>query len=151
MQHPTREFEAELAQILWSFAAQDLHHFDHLKRIADHASQRLIHIRDESHHLLAHSLTGFNHEFGEKGGIFFTFHERAGAGLYVEDERVNALRKFLAHDGRADQIRTFHGSGHIAQCVKLAIGGSDFGSLTNHGATTGLRARGEIERPEDSH
>ena len=82
----------------------------------------------------AHSLAGFDHQFGEKGGIFFALHERAGSGLHVEHERVDAFRQFLAHDGRANQIRTLHRAGHIAQRVKLAIGGSDLCGLPNHGA-----------------
>jgi len=62
-------------------------------------------------------------------------HECAGARLYIQHERVDAFRKFLAHDRRTDKIWTFHCARHIAQRVKLAIGRSDFSRLADHGAT----------------
>ncbi len=86
IKHPTREFQAKSPQVFWSFPAKNLHDFDHLKRVPDHASQRLIHVGDERDHLFSHPLSGFNHEFGEKGSIFLTLHECPRSGLHVEDE-----------------------------------------------------------------
>src|ERR1700728_27589 len=139
MQHPTGKLEAKLTQVFRSTATQNFHDFDDFKRVADHASQRLIHVSDQGHDMLSHPLSSFHHEFGEKHGVFFILHECAGTSLYVEHERIDSFRKFLAHDGCADKIRTLHGSSHIAQRVKFAIGGSDFRGLANHRATTGRK------------
>ena len=52
-------------------------HSLHFHRVADHAAERLIHVRDERNHLLAHALAGFDHQFGEEDGVFFFLHKRA--------------------------------------------------------------------------
>ena len=116
-----------------------MYHFHNLKRIADHISQRLVHIGDERHDVFAHALAGFNHKFGKKSGILFALHKRAGTGLHVEHQRVNAFRKFLTHDRSADQMRTFDGASHVAQRVEFAISWCDFRRLADHGAATGFQ------------
>src|ERR1019366_1146336 len=87
---------------------------------------------------------GFDHEFCEKNGVLFFFHERARTGLYIQHERIRTLGKLLAHDGCADQIRTFYRSSHVAQGVEFAIGGSDFLGLTDHRRATGLEHAMEL-------
>ena len=125
-------------------------HFDNFERVADHAAQRLIHVRDQRDHLLAHALAGFHHQFGEEDRVFFFLHERAGAGLDVEHQRVDAFRQLLAHDGGADQVRALDRAGDVAQGVELAVGGRDLCGLADHGAAAGFEHAAELWRPTGS-
>ncbi len=147
-EHPGCQFEAELAQIRRTAAVQYLDALLHFERVAHHAAERLVHVGDERDHLLAHALASFDHEFGEEDGVFLFFHERAGAGLHVEHERVGALRQFLAHDRGADEVRTLDRAGNVAQCVQLAIRRSDLLGLANHGASAGLENAMELGHGE---
>src|SRR4051812_11684775 len=102
--------QAKLPQILRPAAPQHFHDLHYFQRVADHPAERLIHVRDQCDHMLPHALAGFHHEFSKERRIFFIFHERARAGLHIEHERVDALSEFLAHDGRADEIRPLYGA-----------------------------------------
>ena len=113
-------------------------------------AQRLIHVGDQRDDLLAHTLAGFDHQFGEKDGVLFVLHEGARAGLDIEHQRVDSFRQLLAHDRGADQVRTLHRAGDVAQRVEFAIGGRDFGSLADHGAAAGFEHAAEIGDRQDS-
>ena len=106
--------------------------------LPNHAAERLVHVGDERDHLLAHAFASFDHEFGEEDGVFLLLHKSPRAGLYVEHERVGTFGQLLAHDGGADEIRTLDRAGNVAQRVQLAVSGSDFLGLANHGASTGF-------------
>ena len=55
-----------------------------------------------------------------KGG-FLRFHERAGAGLYVQHDGARAGGELLGHDARNDQRDGVHRRGHVAQRVHFLI------------------------------
>src|SRR4029077_7528543 len=71
-------------------------------------------------------------------------HERALAGFYVEDQRVDSLGHFFAHDGGTDEIRAFDGGGNVAKGVEALVGGHDFGSLADEAATASLEDAAKI-------
>ncbi len=136
--------KAKLAQILRALASQHFDDFDHFQRVADHLPKRLIHVGDQRDDLLSHALAGLDHEFGKESRILFALHEGTGAGLHIEHERIDALREFLAHDRRANQIRTLDGAGYVAQGVEFSIGGSDFCGLADHGAPANFEHPSEL-------
>src|ERR1700752_317583 len=131
--------KAKLTQILRSLASQNLHDLDHFQRVANHLSERMVHVSDQCDDLLPHALARLHHEFSEESRILFALHEGAGACLHIEHEGIDALGKFLAHDRRANKIRTLDGSGYIAQRVKFSIGRGDFCRLPDHRAPTDFK------------
>jgi len=80
---------------------------------------------------LAHVLARFHHDFREAYGVFFFFHEGAGARFHVENQGIDAFSKFLAHDGRADEADILNSGSHVTQCVNLFVGGSNLRGLPN--------------------
>ena len=54
-----------------------------------------------------------------------SLHERAGAELHVEHERVGALGDLLRHDARGDQRDRLDRAGDVAQRVELLVGRSE--------------------------
>ena len=72
-----------------------------------------------------------DHELGEEFGFFVSGHEGAGADFDVEDEGVEALGEFLAHDAGGDEEGRFDGAGVIAERVKDAVGGDDLRRLAD--------------------
>ena len=58
-------------------------------------------------------------------------HERAGAGLDVEHERVEALGELLGEDRRDDQRDRLDGAGGVARRVEAAVGGCEVGGLAD--------------------
>ena len=134
MKHPCGEFEAKLAQIFRAPPAQHIEALLDLERVADAQPQRLVHVGDQRDHFLAHSLAGFNHQLGQKRGVFLGLHERARARFHVQHQPVDALGQLLAHDRGANQVGAFDRAGNVAQRIELAVGRSDFGRLADHGA-----------------
>ena len=132
--HPRGKLDAYLAQVCRALAVHNLDALFHLKRISDFAAERLFHVCDERDNFFTHARAGLNHQFGEIFGVGLLLHESADASFHIENERVDAFRHFLAHDGSADEIRAFDGRGDVAQGVKLLVGRSDFGSLPNQAA-----------------
>ncbi len=117
-------------------------HFDRLgdfHGIAGLAPERLVHVGQQRDDFLAHALAGFDQQFGQVRRVLDLLHERAGAGLHVEHQRVDPLGQFLAHDGSADQRGAFHRPGHVAQRIDFLVGGSDFGRLPDQGAPAGFQ------------
>ena len=129
--HPGGKLEAQFAEIGRAAAAEYFDALDDFIGMAGHAAERLVHVGDQRDHFLAHALAGLDHDFGEADGIFFALHERAGTGFDVEDQRVNAFGKLLAHDRGADETDIFDGGGDIAQGVDFLVGRSDFRGLAD--------------------
>src|SRR6266851_8883465 len=127
--HPGGELQAQVTQIGGATALEDFDGLADFIRMAGHAAKRLIHIGDQRHHFFAHALAGFDHDFGEANGIFLFFHEGAGTRLDVEDQRVNAFGKFLAHDGRANQADILDGRSRVPQRVDFLVGRSNLRGL----------------------
>ena len=96
-----------------------------------HAPQRLIHIGNQRHHFLAHALPGFHHHLGQPDRVFLLLHKRPGACLHIQHQRIDALRQFLAHDGRANKPDIFDGRRDIPQRVDFLVCGCNFRGLPN--------------------
>ena len=69
-----------------------------------------------------------HHRPGELGGPVAAGHERPGAHLHVEHERLGALGNLLRHDRAGDERDRLHSSGHVAERVELAVGGGEAGT-----------------------
>ena len=115
------EHEAQLAQIRHIRAAQDGDRFLDLQRVADGEAERLIHIGHDSGHVAPGVLADAHHLPRELKGGFLRFHERAGAGLYVQHDGARAGGELLGHDARNDQRDGVHRRGHVAQRVHFLI------------------------------
>src|SRR5207244_2140471 len=61
---------------------------------------------------------------------------------------VDSFRQLLAHNGSANQIRTFNGAGDVAQRVEFSVGWSDLSRLPNHGAAAGVQHATELRNRE---
>src|SRR6266849_4598279 len=110
-------------------AAAFFHALGDFIRMPGHAPQRLIHIGNQGHDFFSHALARFDHDFGKPNRIFLLLHERPGARFHIQDQRVNALGKLLAHDGRTNQADILDRRSNIAQRVNHLVGGSDLRSL----------------------
>ena len=79
--------------------------------------------------------------------IGFFLHERAGAGLHIEHQRIDALSDLLAHNRRADQRRTLHRSRHIAQRIHLLVSRDNLFRLPNqHHSASGEHLAHSVRR-----
>src|SRR5712664_185247 len=129
IEHPRGEFEAQVSEIGRAVSFEYLDGLRDFVRMARHAAKRLIHVGDEGHHFFAHALAGFDHDFGQSNRIFLFLHECARACLHIEHQRVNAFRKFLAHDGSANQADILDGRSYVTERVDFLVGGSNLGGL----------------------
>src|SRR5687768_15266634 len=84
-------------------------------------AERLAHIRNNRLRPYAELLTGLDHRAGKFARVIQLFHKRTGTGLYVQHERVQALGKFLRHDGGDDERNVWHGGGRIAKGVEFSV------------------------------
>ena len=98
-------------------------------RVSRHAPERLIHVRNQRHHFLAHALPGFHHHLGQPDGIFFFLHKRARAGFDIQHQRIDSFGKFLAHNRRANEPHIFNRRSDVAQCVEFLIRRRNFRRL----------------------
>ena len=73
-------------------------------------------------------------------GVLAGGHERAGAGLDVEHERVEARGELLGQDRGDDQRDRLDRAGGVADRVQAAVGGREVGGLADDRAA-GLGAR----------
>jgi len=134
--HPGGEFHAQLDEIGGAAAVENLDTLGDFIRMASHAAERLVHVGDKRDDFLFHALAGFDHEFSEKNGIFFTLHEGAGTGFDVKHEGVDAFGELFAHDGGTDEADIFDSGSGIAESVDFFVSGSDFGGLTDEAHPT---------------
>ena len=129
--HPCGKFDAQFAEFRSAAAAENIDALGDFVGVAGHAAKWLVHIGNERDDFFAHALAGFDHDFSEANGIFFAFHEGTRAGFDVEDESVDAFRKFLAHDRSADETDIFDRGSNIAERVDFFVGRGDFRGLAD--------------------
>src|SRR6266849_7617351 len=129
IEHPRGKLEAQFAEIRRAAVVEDFDALDDFIRMPGHAPERLVHVRDQRDHFLAHALPRLHHDFRESNGVFFLFHERAGTRFYIQDQRVNALGEFLAHNGSADQADVLNRRSHITKRIDFLVRRRDFRGL----------------------
>ena len=142
--HPARQFQAQVTQVGRAAPVKHFEHLDDLEGVAHGAAERLIHVRDQRNHALAHARARLDQKIGKMRGILFALHECARAHFHVQHKRVDPLRQLLAHDRAANQGRAFHRGGDVAQGVQLLIGRSDLGRLADERAAANAEHAAEV-------
>ena len=82
---------------------QRLRNFHHFERIADGEAQRLVHVGDQRLHALVHAPSDAHHHLRQTARVDLLLHERAGAHLHVQHQRVDAGGHLARHDGGGHQ------------------------------------------------
>jgi len=134
VQHPAREDVGEFDEVGGRGVAVLLHDVDALpdfNPVAGEAAERLVHAGEERDGTGTGGLAGLDHELGEEFGAFVGGHEGAGADLDVEDEGVEGLGEFFAHDAGSDEEGRLDGAGVVAEGVEDAIGGDQVRRLAD--------------------
>ena len=133
-QHPRGQLDRNLDQIARAAALQHVEAFDDLEGIAHGAAERLLHRGNHGLGPHARRVADRDERFGEPPRVGLGLHERAAAGLDVEDERVDALRDLLAHDRRADERNALDRRRHVTKCVELLVRRRNLRRLADHRA-----------------
>ena len=120
-------------QVTLDLAGEHLNGLLDLQCIADVGTQRLAHAGDDGSHGLAGQLADLRHGLGQTDGVIHGFHQRAGAGLDVQDDGVRTGSELLGHNGGGDQRQAVHRGGHVPQGVQFLIGGSKIAAPTGCG------------------
>ena len=87
-EHVGREHGADLLQIGAALATEDLDGLFDLERVADPVPERDVHIRQNGSHIPATGLADRHHVLGQLTPGVQRLHERAGADLDVEHDRM---------------------------------------------------------------
>ena len=74
-----------------------------------------------------------DHALGELLAVFERLHERAGADLDVQHDRMRAGRQLFGHDGGRDERQRVDRRRHVAQGVELLVGGGEIAGLADDG------------------
>ena len=122
------------ADIRRTVAFQHLDALDDFERVPHRAAEGRIHPGDDRFRRHAGGVAERHQRLGKAPRIGFRLHERAAAGLHVEDERVDPFGDLLAHDRGADEGNALDGPGDIPQRVELLVRRRDLGGLPDHHA-----------------
>src|SRR6202011_3165756 len=95
--------------------------------VAGEAPEGLVHGGEQRHGAGSGEGAGLDHEVGEVAGVVVGLHECSAAGLDVENEGVEGLGEFLAHNAGGD-----------------AVGGDEGGGLADEGGSAGLEGIEEL-------
>ncbi|VBA36197.1 hypothetical protein LAUMK13_01021 [Mycobacterium innocens] len=123
LQHLAGQPHGQLHDVGRSAAGQHFQGLGHLERVADGATQRRIHVRQQG--ARGHAMRGaeVNHGVRQFAGLRLGFQEGPGTDLHVEYQRARSLGQLLAHDRTGDQRQGFDGAGDVAQRIELGVGG----------------------------
>ena len=142
--HVAGEGEADVGEAAGAVAAQDLDRLAHLARVADGVGQRLAHVGDQRAGRAAAVLAERDAQLGQLARGVEVLHERARAGLDVEQDRVGAAGQLLAHDARGDQRDVVDRRGDVAQRVHRLVGRHEVGRLRAHREADRLDLRDQL-------
>ena len=151
VEHPAGEDVGEFDEVGGHGVTVLLHDVDALPDfdpVAGEAAEGLVHAGEEGDGAGAGGFAGLHHELGEEFGFFVGGHEGAGADFDVEDEGVEALGEFLAHDAGGDEEGGFDGAGVVAEGVEDAVGGDDFRGLADEGGAAFFQGVDELREGE---
>ena len=95
-------------------AAQEAGGVRHLERVAGGGGERLVHVGDERAGRAAGAVRHLDQRLGERAGVVQRRHEGAGAGLHVEDQRVEAGGELLRQDRGGDEVDRLDRAGDVA-------------------------------------
>src|ERR1700730_7844361 len=135
IEHPRGELDAQLVKVGGASAIQHVDALDYFGGMTRGATERLVHVGDESDDFLAHALASFDHDFGEADSVLFELHEGARAGLDIKNEGVDAFGELFAHDGSANEADVFHRAAGVAEGVDFFVGWGDLGGLADEAHT----------------
>ena len=127
---------------------EDLNALGDLEPVAGEAAERLVHGGEECDGAGAGGLACLDHEIGEEAGLGVAGHEGAGADFDVEDEAVEGLGEFLAHDAGGDEEGALDGAGVVAHGVEESVGGDEVGGLSDHDGAHQFEDAGDVAERE---
>ena len=122
--------------------------FGDFERVADGATERLLHRGENRARGFAHRGRHRDECLREFTRLRFFFHERAAAEFHVEHEYVDALGEFFREDAAADQRDALDGRRHVAQRIKFFVGGRQFRRLADEREPDGFQLRAVFRHRE---
>ena len=151
VEHVTGQCEGELDEVVAErvgMALKDLDALGDFDPVAGKAAEGLVHAREESDGLDAGFGAGLDHEAGEFAGLIDGGQECSGTDFDVEDESVERLGEFLAHDAGGDEEGRLDGAGVVAHGVEEAVGGGERRGLTDERGTGVAKDLAEADEGE---
>ncbi len=132
--HPRRQPHREVLERARTASLERLDRLDDFERVADRTAERRVHRRDQRFGPHPGTRPDRDQRLGETTRVPGRLHERAGAGLDVEHERVDPLGDLLAHDRRRDEGDALDGGRDVAERVQPFVGRCDLGGLADQAA-----------------
>ncbi len=151
MEHPAGEDVGEFDEVGGHGMPVLLHDVDALPDfdpVAGEAAERLVHAGEERDGARVGGFAGLHHKLGEIFRLFIGRHEGPGADFDIENESVEALGEFLAHDTGGDEEGRFDGAGVVAQGVENAVGWDEFRSLADESGAAFFQSQEELVERE---
>jgi hypothetical protein len=139
VEHPAREDVGEFDEIARHGVTILLHDVDalpDLDPVAGETAEGLVHGGEKGDGAGARGFAGLDHKLCEEFGLFIGGHEGARADFDVEDQGVEALGEFLAHDAGGDEEWRFDGARVVSECIQDAVSGDDRRGLADEGRAT---------------
>ena len=127
-QHLSGEGNREGDDVRWAAAGEHFHRLPHLIGVADGKTERHVHVGEQRGCRDAGILAERNHRLGELARLGDVLEKGPRAELHVEHERRRTLGDFLRHDRRRDEGNRLDRASDVAECVELAVCGSESGS-----------------------
>ena len=150
-QHLRGQPERKALQLGRSAARQRVDRFSHLERVANRATQRLLHIGHVGDGLPAGTRSKRDQGPGERLRLGDGRNEGAAAGLHVQQDRVGSGRQLLAHHATGDQGHRIDSRRGVAQCVENLVGWHHVRRLAGDGNANGSDLLDEfVDRQVDS-
>ena len=113
-----------------------------LERVADRAAQRLLHVRDEGDHLLAHAAADRDHGLGQRPRVLVLDFMNAPSPVLTSSTSASMPSAiFLLMMEAAMRGRLSTVARHVAQRVELAVGGRDLRRLADEAQPASCAAR----------
>ncbi len=130
--HLTRDDQRDLNQLLVSLPGQCVQRLLNLERVADRATERVVHGGDECDGPAACAFAQLHHLGGQLDRGLDVGHEGPATELDVEHDRVRARGDLLRHHTGRDERHGRHGRRHVPQGVQGLVGRHHVGRLGRH-------------------
>ena len=140
-----RERDLEQPRLARARVGQHLDRLAHLERVAGGRAEHLVHVGEQRAAGAGRrrSATSTSAARQLAASLARSGHERAGAGLDVQHQRVEAGGELLGQDRGDDQRDRLDRAGRVAQRVQAPVGGREVGGLADDraaGLATDARA-----------